>query len=116
MITIINVFTYYYNAFFDIIKTLKVQDFPGFQGYLHIMMHVLYRIVSNCIEMAFFLTFFSLKLIQFCTCRNAVIKDDEVKCFFSLVVVKHGAKHSVGLNTHHSSRRKIGDRYGCLSD
>ena len=54
--------------------------------------------------------------VQLYAGRDVVVYHDQVELFFAFFCVGSGEEHTVTLNTHHDSRREVGDRNQGLAD
>ena len=54
--------------------------------------------------------------IQLCACRNVRIDHQQMQLFFTVFVMHGWDQHTAGVDTHHRSRRQIGDCNAGLTD
>ena len=51
----------------------------------------------------------TIKLVQLRTCRNLIIKNQNIESFSSFYKVCSGDDHTTGINSHHLTWRKVCD-------
>ena len=54
--------------------------------------------------------------IELCACRNVRINHQQMQLFLAVFVMHGGDEHTAGIDTHHRSRRQIGDGDAGLSN